>query len=144
VKYKQVFDRLPKLKLVLQTGGHAYHIDQETANERGIAIALGRRVTAPLVSVPELTMAFMLGTMHLLPQAQQAMRTGQWPLLTGRTLSNRRLGILGMGRHGTRVANIAKAAFNMDVVSWERPAVVPRQQVILEGCHWTNCSAQVM
>src|ERR1700693_4833375 len=48
---EQVFSRLPKLKLVLQTGGHAYHIDQDSACKRGIAIALGRRVRAPLASV---------------------------------------------------------------------------------------------
>jgi len=117
----QVFSRMPQLKLVLQTGGHAYHIDQGSAHKRGIAIALGRRVKAPLVSVPELTMAMMLGVMHLLPQAQRAMRDGAWPLLTGRTLNGRRLGILGMGRHGSRVAHIAKNAFNMDVVAWARP-----------------------
>ncbi len=117
---KEVFARLPQLKLVLQTGGHAYHIDQAAAKRQNISIALGRRVKAPLVSVPELTIAMMLGAMHLLPQAQQAMRSGQWPLLTGRTLSGRRLGILGIGRHGSRVAHIAKTAFNMEVVAWAR------------------------
>ncbi len=119
---EQVFARLPKLKLVLQTGGHAYHIDQAAAQKRGIAIALGRRIKAPLASVPELTMAMMLGLMHLLPQAQHAMRAGEWPLLTGRTLTGRRLGVLGMGRHGSNVAHIAKTAFNMDVVAWDRQA----------------------
>jgi D-3-phosphoglycerate dehydrogenase len=118
---EQVFSRLPQLKLVLQTGGHAYHIDQDAARQRGIGIALGRRVQAPLASVPELTMAFMLGLIHLLPQAQQAMRNGEWPLLTGRSLHGRRLGILGMGRHGTKVAAIATTAFNMKVSAWERP-----------------------
>ena len=116
-----VFSRLPQLKLVLQTGGHAYHINQEEAQKRGIIIALGRRAKAPLLSVPELSIAMMLGVVHMLPQAQQAMRTGQWPLLTGRTLNGRRLGILGIGRHGSRVAQIAKTAFNMEVVAWARP-----------------------
>jgi D-3-phosphoglycerate dehydrogenase / 2-oxoglutarate reductase len=122
----QVFARLPQLKLVLQTGGHAYHIDQQSAQKRGVAIALGRRIKAPLASVPELTMAMMLGVMHLLPQAQLAMRAGEWPLLTGRTLSGRRLGILGLGRHGSRVAHIAKTAFNMEVVAWARPGSVAK------------------
>ncbi len=72
----QVFARMPNLKLVLQTGGHAYHIDQLSAKRRGISIALGRQVLSPLTAVPELTMALMLGVMHLLPQAQQAMRDG--------------------------------------------------------------------
>jgi len=118
---RDAFERMPQLKLVLQTGGHAYHIDQAAAQERGVKIALGRRVKAPLITVPELTIAMMLGTMHLLPQAQQAMKKGDWPLLTGRTLSGRRLGILGIGRHGSRVAHIAKTAFNMEVVAWARP-----------------------
>jgi phosphoglycerate dehydrogenase-like enzyme len=117
---EELFERMPGLKLILQTGGHAYHIDQAAAQKRGILITLGRRVKAPLVSVPELTIALMLGVMHLLPQAQQAMVTGQWPLLTGRTLSGRRLGILGLGRHGNRVAQIAKTSFNMDLVAWDR------------------------
>jgi phosphoglycerate dehydrogenase-like enzyme len=117
----QVFARLPKLKLVLQTGGHAYHIDLEAAKKRGIAVALGRGGKAPLASVTELTIAMMLGVMHLLPQAQQSMSIGQWPLLNGRTLSERRLGILGMGRYGKLVARIAKNSFNMNVVAWARP-----------------------
>jgi len=123
---EQVFARLPKLKLILQTGGHAYHIDQQAAQKRCIAITLGRRIKAPLASVPELTMAMMLGVMHLLPQAQQAMRSGEWPLLTGRTLNGRKLGILGLGRHGSRVAHIAKTAFNMDVVAWARPGAAAK------------------
>jgi phosphoglycerate dehydrogenase-like enzyme len=117
----QVFARLPKLKLVLQTGGHAYHIDLEAAKKRGIAVALGRGGKAPLASVTELTIAMMLGVMHLLPQAEQSMSKGQWPLLNGRTLSGRRLGIFGMGRYGNLVARIAKNSFNMNVVAWARP-----------------------
>jgi D-3-phosphoglycerate dehydrogenase len=118
---EDVFKRLPNLKLLLQTGGHAYHIDQKAAQKRGILIALGRRVKAPLISVPELTFAMMLGLMHKVPTAQQAMHKGEWPLVTGRTLSGRRLGLLGLGRHGTRVAHIARTAFNMEVVAWARP-----------------------
>lgn len=117
---KEVFIKLPKLKLVLQTGGHAYHIDKIAAKQQAISITLGRRVKAPQVSVPELTFAIILGLLHLVPQANKAMHTGQWPLLTGRTLSNRRLGILGMGRHGSRVAYIAKTAFNINIVAWDR------------------------
>jgi D-3-phosphoglycerate dehydrogenase / 2-oxoglutarate reductase len=118
---EKIFSQLPALKLILQTGGHAYHIDAESAKRYGIAIALGRRAKAPLVAVPELVFAMMLGLLHKIPAAQAAMQRGEWPLLTGRTLSKRRLGILGMGRHGSRVAAIAKNAFDMDVVGWDRP-----------------------
>jgi phosphoglycerate dehydrogenase-like enzyme len=117
---EEFFKKLPNLKLVLQTGGHAYHIDTSAAQERNILIALGRRVKAPLVSVPELTFAFALGLIHKVPQANKAMHVGQWPLFTGRTLSKRRLGILGLGRHGSKVAHIGSTAFGMEVVAWDR------------------------
>jgi phosphoglycerate dehydrogenase-like enzyme len=116
----QLFRRMPKLKLVLQTGAHAYHIDLAAAQRRKILIALGKHVKAPLFSVPELVFAFALGLMHKLNEANRAMHDGDWPLLTGQTLSNRRLGILGLGRHGSRVAHIASTAFNMNVVAWDR------------------------
>jgi len=117
---EKVFNRMPALKLVLQTGGHAYHIDTVVARQRNIGIALGRRAKAPLVSVPELTFAFALGLMHKVYEGNSAMQNGNWKLLTGRTLSNRRLGILGLGRHGSRVAHIATTAFNMEAVAWNR------------------------
>ena len=41
-----VLERLPKLKLILQTGGHADHIDQVAAHKRGLVITLGRRANA--------------------------------------------------------------------------------------------------
>ena len=119
---EQVFKRMPNLKLVLQTGGHAYHIDTSAAQKHNIIITLGRRVKAPLISVPELTFTFALSLMHKVHQGNMTMHNGQWQLFTGRTLSNRRLGILGLGRHGSRVAEIAGTAFNMEVVAWDRAA----------------------
>ena len=90
----EVFDRLPKLKLILQTGGHAYHINQYEVKKHNIIVALGRQAKAPLISVPELTIALMLNTIHRLSEAQSAIQNGKWPLLMGRTLAGRRLGIL--------------------------------------------------
>lgn len=118
---EEIFKRMPGLKLVLQTGAHAYHIDVAAAHKRNIAIALGSRaLRAPLISVPELTFAFMLGLMHKVYEGNHSMQNGEWKLFTGQTLSKRRLGILGLGRHGSRVASIASTAFNMEVVAWNR------------------------
>jgi D-3-phosphoglycerate dehydrogenase / 2-oxoglutarate reductase len=120
----EVFGRFPNLKLILQTGGHAYHIDLDEIKRRGIDLAMGRGAKAPLASVPELTMAFMLSIVHRFPEAQRALQNGGWPLLLGRTLAGRRLGILGLGRHGLRVARLAKDAFQMEVVAWDRSGTV--------------------
>jgi len=117
---ENLFKRLPRLKLLLQTGGHNYHIDVAAASRRNIAIALGRQAAAPQASVPELTFAFMLTLIHKIHHGDRSMRNGEWELFTGQTLSGKKLGILGLGRHGSRVAQIASTAFNMDVTAWDR------------------------
>src|SRR5215471_1815352 len=71
---ERVFRRMPNLNLVLQTGGHAYHIDREAAHRHNIRIALGRRVKSPLASVAELVFAFALGLMHKLHEANHLMQ----------------------------------------------------------------------
>lgn len=112
--------RMPALKLVLQTGGHAYHLDGDETHRRGIVVALGRQAQAPRAAVPELTFALMISALRHMGEAQKALIAGEWPVLIGRTLAGRRLGLLGTGRHGSRVADIARA-FGMDVVAWARP-----------------------
>ena len=47
-----LLERLPELELVLQTGGHAYHVDQEAATGRGIVVALSRRARMASVGSP--------------------------------------------------------------------------------------------
>lgn len=118
------FDRLPKLELILQTGGHAYHLDEPAATQRGIFVALGRRARMPTVAVPELTFGLMLAALRRIhPLAAQLCR-GEWPGAVGRTLAGRTLGILGLGRHGRPVARIA-AAFGMRVLAWDRGQAYP-------------------
>ena len=113
-------DRFPALELILQTGGHAYHLDAAAAKERGVLVALGRGGAAPRAAVPELTFALMIAALRQFPLAQRAMAEGDWPALVGRCLSGRQLGLLGVGRHGAQVARIARA-FGMEVVAWARP-----------------------
>lgn len=111
--------RLPKLELVLQTGTGANHIDAAAMSARGVAVALGQ-ATVGLAAVPELTLGLMVAAMRHFPAAERARTSGEWPLLTGRTLRGRRLGVLGMGRLGSRVARLGQA-LGMDVVAWGRP-----------------------
>ncbi|RNE59276.1 NAD(P)-dependent oxidoreductase [Cryobacterium tepidiphilum] len=111
--------RMPSLELVLQTGGHAYHLDADYTAEHGIPVALGRRAYGPKAAIPELTFALAIDALRMIPQADQSMRGGEWKPFLGRTLSGRTLGILGYGRHGVNVARIAKA-FGMKVLAWQR------------------------
>lgn len=113
------FETCPALELVLQTGGHAYHIDQSAATEKGIVITLGRRVSKPTVVVPELALGFMLGLVRQIYPLTTSMRQGEWQGTVGGSLAGRTLGILGYGRHGKPVARLA-AAFGMHVIAWDR------------------------
>ncbi len=116
---ERFFAACPNLALVLQTGGHAYHIDTAAATARGIVVALGRRATQPMIAVPELAFAFMLGLMRNLHPLTTQMAQGEWPPSMGGTLAGRTLGILGYGRHGRPIARIA-AALGMKIVAWQR------------------------
>src|ERR671910_271337 len=118
-----LLERLPDLELVLQTGGHAYHVDQEAATGRGIVVALSRRARMASASVPELTFGLMLAVLRRIHPMAAELAAGEWPPAMGRTLAGRTLGILGLGRHGRPVARIA-AAFGRGR-SWSTPPAGP-------------------
>jgi phosphoglycerate dehydrogenase-like enzyme len=117
---------LPALELLLQSGGHAYHVDADYAALRGLPVALGRGGLGARAAVPELTFALAVSALRLMPAAHHSMTVGEWRPFLGRNLSGRTLGILGLGRHGSNVARIAQA-YGMHVVAWDRarPAADP-------------------
>lgn len=119
------FEACPALELVLQTGGHAYHIEQSAATQGGILIALGRRVSKPTVVVPELALGFMLGLVRQIYPLTESMSKGKWRPSVGGSLAGRTLGILGYGRHGKPVARLAEA-FGMKVIAWDRTSSGPK------------------
>jgi len=118
------FDACPDLELVLQTGGHAYHLDQGCATRKGIVVALGRRVSKAPVVVPELVFGLLLGLIRQIYPLHAAMQAGGWPAAIGGSLAGRTLGILGYGRHGRPVARLAQA-FGMHVIAWDRTGSGP-------------------
>ncbi|HEY3304121.1 MAG TPA: D-2-hydroxyacid dehydrogenase family protein [Candidatus Binatia bacterium] len=104
---------LADLEIIAQTGNHAYHIDMEAATAAGIVVAMAPAGTG----VTELTIGLMIAAMRRIPQSDQAMRRGEWPLVLGYVLRGKTLGILGLGKVGAEVARIAQA-FGMRVVAW--------------------------
>lgn len=120
------FDRallsaLPELRLIAQTGNHAYHIDLEAARELGVTVRMGssdrRDMTRMAASTVELTFGLMLAALRKIPQTDRALRAGAWPNPLGHTLDGKTLGILGLGRIGREVARLARA-FGMQVIAW--------------------------
>jgi phosphoglycerate dehydrogenase-like enzyme len=112
---------LADLEIIAQTGNHAYHIDMEAATAAGIVVTLAPGGN----SVTELTFGLMIAVMRRIPQSDAAMRRGEWPLVLGYVLKGKTLGILGLGKIGAEVAQIARA-FGMKVVAWG-PTLTPER-----------------
>ncbi len=123
---EEVLTRLPDAELVLQTGGHAYHIDLDAARRHNVMIALGRRSkSSPSPVVAELVLGLMIAWYRNLVPAVNGVRAGGWPASLGRMLSGRTLGVLGFGRHGVTVAQRAHA-MGMTVLAWS-PSLTPER-----------------
>lgn len=107
-----LLDKLPRLKVISQTGKVAPHIDLEACKARGITVMDGRGSGA---ATAELTMLLILAGLRNLVQECNRMQQGLWQGTLGRQLKGKTLGIYGYGRIGEQVAHISKA-FGANVV----------------------------
>lgn len=109
-----LLERLPKLKLISQTGKLAGHLDLAACTARGIVVTEGR---GSPVAPAELAWALMLNARRQLVAALQGFRQGQWQVNLGSALAGQVLGIWGYGKIGQRLARYAQA-FDMPVLVW--------------------------
>jgi phosphoglycerate dehydrogenase-like enzyme len=111
---REVIERLPRLKMIASTGPFNASIDVAAAEERGIHIS----TTGGYVeSTVELTWALILAAARRIVDEVESVRGDGWQTSVGRQLSGTVLGVLGLGRIGTRVARVG-AAFGMDIIAW--------------------------
>src|SRR5688572_5535143 len=116
---RTVIDRLPKLKMISQTGRNAYHIDLAACAEKGITVSAGGG-GGPNATA-ELTWALILGHLRHIPQEVQRMKDGKWQHTVGVGLKGKTLGVYAYGKIGSIVANVGRA-FGMKVVCLGREA----------------------
>lgn len=136
---RQLVEKLPRLKLIAQTGRVSGHIDVAACTERGIAVAEG--IGSP-VAPAELTWALIMAAMRRLPQYIANLKHGAWQQSglrsasmpanfgVGAVLRGKTLGIWGYGRIGQIVAGYGRA-FGMDVRIWGREP--SRAQALMDG-----------
>lgn len=127
---KALLEKLPRLKLISQTGRVGPHIDLEACTRLGIAVAEG--VGSP-VAPAELTWALIMAAMRRLPQYIGNLKHGAWQQSglkaasmppnfgIGQVLRGRTLGVWGYGKIGRLVAGYGRA-FGMEVVVHGRDA----------------------
>ncbi len=113
------FQHCHNLELILQSGGHAYHLDQDAATKRGIVVALGRGAKGPVNVMPQLTWALILGLSRQIVPMHQSMQAGKWRETVGTSIYGRKIGILGYGRHGKPIGKIARL-FGMEILALDR------------------------
>ena len=114
---RAVIEKLPKLKLISQTGRNAYHIDIEACTEKGIVISAGGAGNPNPTA--ELAWGLILAALRNIPLEVQRLKSGQWQGTVGVGLSGKTLGIYAYGRIGSLVAQVGKA-FGMRVWCWGR------------------------
>lgn len=115
---ESLFARLPDLKLVCVTGLHQRLLDQAGATKHGVIVSH----TTAGASVPatvELCIGLIIDAARNITREDRDMRAGGWQSGLGMTLHGRRLGIVGLGRIGARVAAVAKA-LGMELVAWSQ------------------------
>lgn len=112
-----VFARLPKLKLLITSGMRNASIDTKAASSHGVTVCgTGSHSVPPL----ELTWALILGlSRNVVKENLSIRRNGPWQSSLGVDLYGKRLGVIGLGKIGSRVARVAKA-FGMEVIAWSQ------------------------
>ncbi len=136
---RQLIEKLPKLKLIAQTGKVGEHIDIAACTERGVAVAEG--VGSPTAPA-ELTWALIMTATRRIPQYVANLKHGAWQqsgLKTssmptnfglGTVLKGKTLGIWSYGKIGKIIAGYGRA-FGMRVLVWGRDA--SREQAQADG-----------
>jgi D-3-phosphoglycerate dehydrogenase / 2-oxoglutarate reductase len=136
---RPLLEKLPRLRLIAQTGRVGAHIDVQACTERGIAVAEG--VGSP-VAPAELTWALIMAAMRRLPQYISTLKHGGWQQSgmksasmppnfgLGMVLKGRTLGVWGYGKIGRLVAGYGKA-FGMRVMVWGSQA--SRERAVGDG-----------
>jgi len=122
---RDLLDSMEQIKLIAQTGTGIAHIDMNAVNERRIPVA-----TTPggsTAAVTELTFGLLLALSRDLHCLSPRVKQGEWPVSIGTNLSGKTIGLIGLGKIGLSVANVAKA-FGMRVVAWGPRLTVERAE----------------
>jgi glyoxylate reductase len=127
----QLFDAAPRLVAVANYAVGFDNVDLRAATERGIPV--GHTPDVLTDATADLAFALMLSAARRLPEGERAVRRGDWgwepDFLLGHDVHRATLGIVGMGRIGSAVAQRAEG-FGMDVIQHSRTSGVPLPELL--------------
>lgn len=111
-----LLERLPRLRLLVTTGMQNAAIDAKTAASLGITVCGTRSAAHP---TSELAFGLMLALARNIVGETASLDGGGWQTTVGKDLNGATLGIIGLGRLGSKMAAYA-APFGMNVVAWSQ------------------------
>ncbi len=103
---KDVLKKLPFLKVISRCGTGMENVDLECAKRLGIKVF--NTPDAPTLAVAELTIGLMLNILRKTGEMDRKIRAGTWKKMMGNLLSDKKVGIIGFGRIGKKVAKLLK------------------------------------
>jgi phosphoglycerate dehydrogenase-like enzyme len=119
---------LPKLRFLTTTGRYNHSIDMAACAARGIPVCGTNDVHG---AAAELTWGLILALLRHIPAEDRDFKAGgRWQPRLGHSLTHRKLGLLGFGRLGQRVARVARA-FGMEVLVWSK--AITQERADAEG-----------
>lgn len=115
---RAMIEAAPMLEVVGRAGIGVDNIDLEAATEHGVMVV--NAPNANTISAAEHTMALLLAQVRRIAEADASLRAGRWDrkLFEGVELHGKTLGVLGLGKIGTLVAQRA-SAFGMSIVAYD-------------------------
>ncbi|WP_158018674.1 D-2-hydroxyacid dehydrogenase family protein [Mycobacterium basiliense] len=120
---RTLLERLPNLKLITIVGRSLPNLDMGAATARGVLVVhtdfTHPRLRALVDATPELAWGLMIATVRNLAEEHRRMRDGSWQSTVGATLSGKTLGLVGLGRVGSRMAAYANV-FGMQAIAWSQ------------------------
>jgi phosphoglycerate dehydrogenase-like enzyme len=112
---RELLEQLPDLRIIVQTGNHAYHIDLAATEAHGVIVA--KATGGFSYGAAELAIGLAISLMRQIPASDDHVKRGAWPAPLTHVLHRKTLGIVGLGHVGRHVAKIANA-FEMRVLAW--------------------------
>ncbi len=121
---KEVLDKGAKLKLVARPGTGLDNVDVEYAKSKGVTVV--NSPESPVEAVSEHVILLMLALSRNLVKADEATKSGRWEKgsLVGTQLKGKVLGIVGLGRIGRRIAEVAKT-LGMSILVYDIITIPP-------------------
>jgi phosphoglycerate dehydrogenase-like enzyme len=120
---RRLIEALPDLRLLISTGKRNWMLDVEAANERGIVACSTETTGNPTTSI---AIGLMLElTRRIGYESERLKNGGAWQSTVGVDIEGKTLGLIGLGRLGSKVAKIAQA-LDMKVTAWSQNLTAER------------------